>query len=76
MGNWQNWAVVIILIICFGWVAVKLYRYIMKVQKNESPCSSCATGCALKDLAKDKEEDKCCSSEVDKKEEKIVGKHD
>lgn len=76
MGNWQNWAVIIILIACFGWVALKLYRYIMQVKKNESPCSSCATGCALKDLAKDKNDSSCSSSKIEKKDEKIVGKQD
>ena len=48
MSNWQDWAVIIILILCFGYVAYKTYKFIMRTKRNENPCDSCATGCALK----------------------------
>ena len=63
MSNWQDWAVIIILILCFGYVAYKTYKFIMRTKRNENPCDRCATGCALRDTIKDKMDgNKCCSS--------------
>lgn len=74
MGDWQNWIVGIILLLCITWVGRRFYLYLMKIKKNESPCSSCATGCALKNSVKIKEEQGCCSSQSDKKIDEKVDK--
>lgn len=68
MNNWQDWAVIFILIICFGWVAYKIYHFIMRTKRNESPCSSCASGCALKNsINKDTTNSHACGSSGSKK---------
>ena len=65
MSNWQEWAVVVILILCLVWIANKTYKFITRTKRNESPCSSCATGCALKNSVTKEhiENESCCSSE-------------
>lgn len=68
MNDWQNWVLVIILLICFGWVAYKIYNVFMKAKRNESPCSSCATGCSLRNLDdKDDRHESTCTESNDKK---------
>lgn len=76
MSNWQDWAVIFILIICFGWVAYKTYHFIMRTKRNESPCDSCATGCALKNsISKDTVDLHSCGSEGSKKSTKSFDKN-
>lgn len=75
MNNWQEWAVLLILILCFVYVANKIYRFILRTKKNENPCDSCATGCSLKDMVHDKMEgNKCCSPPQSKIKLKKVDK--
>lgn len=66
MNNWQDWAVIIILILCVVWIANKTYKLIIRTKRNESPCSSCATGCALKNSIKESQTTtpSCCSSDA------------
>lgn len=75
MSNWQNWLVILIVILSFGWVAYKLYQFIMRAKRKESPCDSCATGCSLRDMIKDAEQNiDGCPSESDKISEDKVDK--
>ena len=66
MNNWQDWAVIIILILCVVWIANKTYKLIIRTKRNESPCNSCATGCALKNSIKESQAtaSSCCSSDA------------
>ena len=75
MSNWQDWLVILVLILSFGWVAYKIYQFIGRTKRNESPCDSCATGCSVRDMVKNVEAQKQgCPSENEKNVDEIVDK--
>ncbi len=76
MNSWQDWTVLIIVVLSFVYVAYKMYKFILRTKKNENPCDSCATGCSLRDIVKDKMAgNECCSATPEKNDtEKVVRK--
>ena len=45
MSSWQNWVVLLILVLCVLWIGGKLYVSIRKMKRKESLCGSCPGGC-------------------------------
>ena len=75
MKNWQDWIVVIIVALSFGYVAYRMYKFILRTKKNENPCDTCATGCSLRDMVQDKMDgNTCCSATSEKKDADKVGR--
>lgn len=66
MSNWQDWAVALVLLLAVVRIGMSIYSFFHHVKENESPCSSCATGCDLKQLL-DKKRTECAKEEKKKK---------
>ncbi len=68
INNWQEWAVMIILIICLGIIAYKTYLFFRSATKNENPCAGCVSSCELKRQLGTKGED--CNKSIKRKHKK------
>ncbi|WP_321480480.1 hypothetical protein [uncultured Bacteroides sp.] len=56
--NWQEWIVIILVILCFGEILRRIYLFFLRSKENDDPCANCASGCELKDLLDEKKK-KC-----------------
>ncbi len=54
MTNWQEWAVLIILLGCLCFILYKLILFFRGIRKKENPCAGCTSDCALKHQLKNK----------------------
>ena len=52
--NWQDWVVIILVVLCFGEISRRIYLFFRRSQSNDNPCANCTSGCDLKDLAEKK----------------------
>lgn len=66
MSNWQQWVVIILLLLCFGRIGWGVYAFFRRAKKKGNPCDSCVTGCDLKQLM-DKKQEKCRSTSKEAK---------
>nr|DAT27628.1 MAG TPA: FeoB-associated Cys-rich membrane protein [Caudoviricetes sp.] len=66
MNNWQQWVVIILLLLCAIRVAKGIYSFVHKTNKKVNPCDTCPTGCELKSLL-DKKRAECGASQKPKK---------
>lgn len=64
--NWQQWAVGLLIAYSVYRILRAGYSLARRVKENESPCSSCATGCDLKSLKKEYVKE-CCGDNEQKK---------
>lgn len=67
MSDWQEWVVRILIVFCVARMVFSISLFFRRAKKKENPCSSCVSGCELKDLMDEKRK-KCQSKdEVAKK---------
>lgn len=50
MSNWQNWVVVLVLLLCAFRIGQNIYSFFRRVKEKRNPCENCVTGCELKQL--------------------------
>lgn len=68
--NWQEWVVALLILLCVFRMVSRIYTFFRQTRKNESPCSTCVSGCELKNQLGRKQSDckekdqrlkkKCC----------------
>ncbi|WP_321332694.1 hypothetical protein [uncultured Bacteroides sp.] len=69
--NWQNWVVIILVILCFGEVSRRIYLFFRRAEDNDNPCANCASGCELKDMMEKKQ--KKCKDKATKSKKNCCG---
>lgn len=55
--DWQEWGVALLIIVCVVRIGYSIFVFFRRLKKKESPCGSCATGCALKTQLDQKDRD-------------------
>lgn len=50
MSNWQEWVVVLLLLLCIIRISQRIYVFFRRTKEKNNPCANCATGCELKNL--------------------------
>lgn len=71
MNSWQEWVVALLLLLCAVRIGKGIYVFFSRMEKNNSPCDNCASGCELKDLYRRKQRD--CAKERKKKKKSCCG---
>lgn len=69
--DWQEWVVALLIIVCVVRVGYGISVFFRRSKKKESPCASCATGCALKIQLEQKAQN--CEKEKPAKTKKCCG---
>lgn len=54
MSNWQEWAVGILVVLCMARLIYGIFLFFRRTKENSNPCSTCVTGCELKDMMEKK----------------------
>jgi hypothetical protein len=49
MNDWQQWAVVFILLGCAAWTALHLYHSYRRNKQGKTICDGCTAQCGLRD---------------------------
>ena len=68
MSNWQEWAVIVIVLICLSILIYKLVNFFKRAGANENPCSGCELDCKLKSELKSRKVG--CTEKGDEKAKK------
>ena len=46
MNGWQDWIVLLVLVLCVVWIGRKIYSSACRMRRKESLCNSCPGGCS------------------------------
>ncbi len=57
MSNWQEWIVGVLIIFCIIRVLYGIFLFFRRTKENANPCSTCVTGCELKDMMEKKQKE-------------------
>lgn len=70
MSNWQEWVVGILVVACIIRMVYGIFLFFRQAREKKNPCSTCVTGCELKDMMETKRKEcgakkksakkKCC----------------
>ncbi|MBB3894270.1 hypothetical protein M1B74_12660 [Bacteroides pyogenes] len=71
MINWQEWVVGIIVLLCIIRVLYGVLLFLRRTEENKNPCSTCVTGCELKELMEKKRNE--CKSQKKSSKKKCCG---
>ncbi|TYK33067.1 hypothetical protein [Bacteroides pyogenes] len=71
MSNWQEWVVGIIVLFCIIRVLYGVFLFFRRAEANKNPCSTCVTGCELKELMEKKRNE--CKSQKKSSKKKCCG---
>ena len=52
--NWQEWFVGLLIILCVARILYGIFVFFLRVEENDNPCASCASGCELNDMMVEK----------------------
>ncbi len=63
--NWQDVIVYIIVACCFVWVIHRTLFWWKRAEKNDNPCASCVSGCDLKRMM-DQKQQECRENQIPK----------
>ena len=44
MSSWQDWIVLVVLVLCALWIGSRIYSSVRKMRRKESLCDSCPGG--------------------------------
>lgn len=69
--TWQEIVVGIIVLACLVEVVRRMIRFFRSAKNNENPCVNCATGCDLKRMLDEKQQQ--CKSEQKPSDKKCCG---
>lgn len=64
--NWQEWVVGLLVVLCLCRILYGFYRFFRRTKANDNPCSSCVSGCELKEMM-EKKQQACRIKEKSKK---------
>ena len=54
MSNWQSWVVGVLVVACIARMIYGILLFFRRAKENKNPCSTCVTGCELKDIVERK----------------------
>lgn len=66
--HWQEGIVILLLVLCAGFILKKIYFFFKASDKQKNPCEGCVSGCELRDLYEKKRHD--CTQQKHTKKEK------
>ncbi|MBQ9884803.1 MAG: hypothetical protein IJM43_10240 [Bacteroidaceae bacterium] len=58
LGNWQEWVVALVVVLCVAKVALSIFQTYKRGTEGNSPCAGCASPCDIKRLY-DKKRESC-----------------
>lgn len=50
MSSWQEWIVGILIVLCIARMVYSIFLFFRRARENKSPCTTCVSGCELKDM--------------------------